>query len=188
VYVPALEGNPYGETSLRHLLQMSSGIKFSEEYSGRDDVATLSRLAVGGLGPGGAAVLEPFRKNERHSAPGTKFAYASIETEVLGLVVRQAVGVSLAEYLSERIWQPMGAEADAIWFVVGVGQGAEHPTFRPGPGQRYSRSVPGHDRDRPWCARGTLHGWMKRALDCRTAGDSKEPRTGQSKHEECPAI
>jgi CubicO group peptidase (beta-lactamase class C family) len=125
-YVPELAGNPYGETSLRHLLQMSSGIKFSEVYSGTDDVATLSRLGVGGLGPGGAALLEPFRKNERHSAPGTKFAYASIETEVLGLVVRQAVGMSLAHYLSVRIWQPMGAQTDAIWFVDKSGQEAAY--------------------------------------------------------------
>jgi CubicO group peptidase (beta-lactamase class C family) len=125
-YVPALEGNPYGETSLRHLLQMSSGIKFREEYSGTDDVATLSRLAVGGLGPGGAAVLEPFRTSQRLAAPGTRFAYASIETEVLGLVVRQAVGLSLADYLSERIWQPMGSEADAIWFVDRSGREAAY--------------------------------------------------------------
>jgi CubicO group peptidase (beta-lactamase class C family) len=125
-YVPELAGNPDGETSLRHLLQMSSGIKFREEYSGTDDVATLSRLSVGGLGPGGAAVLEPFRNNERPSAAGTKFAYASIETEVLGLVFRRTVGVSLADYLSERIWQPMGAEADAIWFVDRSGQEAAY--------------------------------------------------------------
>jgi CubicO group peptidase (beta-lactamase class C family) len=125
-YVPALAGNPYGETSLRHLLQMSSGITFREVYSGTDDVATLSRLAVGGQGPGGVAVLEPFRNNQRHSPPGTKFVYASIETEVLGLVVRQAVGMSLADYLSQRIWQPMGAEADAIWFVDKSGQEAAY--------------------------------------------------------------
>jgi CubicO group peptidase (beta-lactamase class C family) len=125
-YLPALEGNPYGETSIRHLLQMSSGIKFSEVYSGNDDVATLSRLSVGGLGPGGAAVLEPFRKNERPFAPGTRFAYASIETEVLGLVVRQAVSMSLAEYLSVKIWRPMGAEADAIWLVDKSGQEAAY--------------------------------------------------------------
>ncbi len=40
-YVPALAGTEYGRTSLRHLLQMSSGVRFSENYSGRDDVARL---------------------------------------------------------------------------------------------------------------------------------------------------
>src|SRR2546426_914112 len=42
-YVPALAGAEYGRTSLRHLLQMSSGVRFIEEYSGRDDVTQLSR-------------------------------------------------------------------------------------------------------------------------------------------------
>jgi CubicO group peptidase (beta-lactamase class C family) len=121
-YVPELEGNPYGETSIRHLLQMSSGVKVSEVYSGTDDVATLSRLTAGGLGPGGPAALEPFRKNERPVPAGTKFAYASVETEVLGLVVRRATGQPLADYLSTRIWQPMGAESDAIWIVDRSGQ------------------------------------------------------------------
>jgi CubicO group peptidase (beta-lactamase class C family) len=125
-YVTGLEGHPHGETSIRHLLQMSSGVKFSEVYSGTDDIATLARLSAGNLGPGGLAVLEPFRKNERHSAPGTKFAYASVETEVLGFVLREATGVSLADYLSTKIWQPMGAESDAIWIVDRSGQEAAY--------------------------------------------------------------
>ena len=48
---------------------------------------------------------------------GKAFSYASGETQVLGLVLRAAVGKPLAEYLSEKIWQPMGAEADATWLV-----------------------------------------------------------------------
>src|SRR5262249_18495175 len=39
------------------------------------------------------------------------------ETQVLGLVVRAAVGKPLADYLSEKIWKPMGAEADATWLI-----------------------------------------------------------------------
>src|SRR4030095_15290448 len=42
-YVPALEGTEYGRTSLRHLLQMSSGVRFIEDYSGNDDVMKLAR-------------------------------------------------------------------------------------------------------------------------------------------------
>jgi CubicO group peptidase (beta-lactamase class C family) len=125
-YIPALEGHPYGETSIRHLLQMSSGVKFSEVYSGTDDVATLARLSAGNLGPGGLSVLEPFCKNERLNAAGTKFAYASVETEVLGFVLRAAAGVSLADYLSAKIWEPMGAEADASWIVDASGQEAAY--------------------------------------------------------------
>jgi CubicO group peptidase (beta-lactamase class C family) len=112
-YVPELKGTPYGETPIRHLLTMSSGVRFTENYSGADDVATLARLSVLGESEGGAATVMPFRTRDR--APGEKFSYSSAETQVLGLVLRAATGRTLADYLSAKIWQPMGAEADASW-------------------------------------------------------------------------
>jgi CubicO group peptidase (beta-lactamase class C family) len=119
-YVPALAGTEYGRTSLRHLLQMSSGVRFVENYSGRDDVARLSADTFRLLGPGGVDAVTPF--NERAVAAGTKFSYASVETQVLGLVLRNAVGRPVAEYLSEKIWKPIGAEADATWLIDRAGQ------------------------------------------------------------------
>ena len=119
-YVPALAGTEYGRTSLRHLLQMSSGVKFEEKYTGNDDVAELSRRTFLRLKPGGVEAVKPF--NERAAPPGTRFSYASVETEVLGLVLRGAVGRPVAAYLEEKIWQPIGAEADATWLVDDTGQ------------------------------------------------------------------
>ena len=114
-YVPALKGQPYGETSLRHLLTMSSGVRFREDYDGKDDISVLGRKTIGQQGPGGADTVATF--TDRARAAGEKFYYASAETQVLGLVLRAAVGVPLADYLSEKIWQPMGAEADATWQI-----------------------------------------------------------------------
>ena len=114
-YVPELKGQPYGETSLRHLLTMSSGIKFLEEYSETDDNATLNDKTYRQQGKGGADAVAEFRTRE--NPPGTKFHYVSADTQVLALVLRAAVGRPLAEYLSEKIWRPMGAEADATWLV-----------------------------------------------------------------------
>ena len=114
-YVAELKGTPYGETPIRHLLTMSSGVRFTENYSGNDDVAMLARLSVLGESEGGAATVMPFRTRDR--APGERFSYSSAETQVLGLVLRAATGKPLAEYLSEKIWQPMGAEADASWAI-----------------------------------------------------------------------
>jgi CubicO group peptidase (beta-lactamase class C family) len=94
---------------------MSSGVRLTETYSGSDDVATLVRLSVSGESDGGAATVMPFRTPDR--APGERFKYASAETRVLGLVLRASTGKPLAEYLSEKIWQPMGAEADASWLI-----------------------------------------------------------------------
>ena len=114
-YVPALKGEPYGETKIRDLLTMSSGVKFRETYGGDDDVAILAERTVYHQGPGGAAAVKGF--TEREYPAGQHFSYASAESEVLGLVLRAAVGMPLADYLSQKIWQPMGAEADATWVV-----------------------------------------------------------------------
>jgi CubicO group peptidase (beta-lactamase class C family) len=114
-YVIELVGTPYGETPIRHLLTMSSGVRFSETYSGTDDVATLARLSILGESEGGAATVAPFASRERQ--PGQRFSYASGDSQVLGLVVRAATGKPLADYLSEKIWKPMGAESDASWMI-----------------------------------------------------------------------
>jgi CubicO group peptidase (beta-lactamase class C family) len=114
-YVPGLKGHPYGETPIRHLLTMSSGVKFVEAYTGNDDIMKLARSLLLHQGPGGPQALAPFR--ERVAPPGKQFSYASSETYVLALVLRAATGRNVAEYLSEKIWQPMGAEADAAWNI-----------------------------------------------------------------------
>jgi CubicO group peptidase (beta-lactamase class C family) len=118
-YVVELAGTPYGETPIRHLLTMSSGVRFSEIDGGTDDVATMARLAVMGESEGGAATVMPFRTRDR--PPGQKLSYASGDSQVLGLVLRAATGKPLADYLSERIWKPMGAESDASWMIDKAG-------------------------------------------------------------------
>jgi len=119
-YVPALADTEYGRTSLRHLLQMSSGVHFSENYSGADDASRLFIETVFQDGAGGVAAVKPY--NQRDWPTGTMFSYASVETQVLGLVLRSAVGRPVADYLHEKIWEPMGAEADATWLIDRTGQ------------------------------------------------------------------
>lgn len=119
VYVPALKGHPYGETPIRHLLTMTSGVKFEEVYNGRDDVMKLANAILWQEGPGGAAAVLPYK--ERVAAPGLRWSYASSETFVLALVLRGAVGGNLSEYTSRVLWQPMGAEFDAHWNIDPLG-------------------------------------------------------------------
>ena len=119
-YVPELAGTEYGRTSLRHLLQMSSGVRFEEEYTGRDDASRLAEATFLLRGPGGPGVMTQF--NERATAAGTKFYYASGETQVLGLVLRAATNRPPAEFLQSRIWQLIGAESDASWLIDNAGQ------------------------------------------------------------------
>jgi CubicO group peptidase (beta-lactamase class C family) len=118
-YVPALAGTEYGATPIRHLLTMSSGVAFREDYDGADDSARLSALTLRRKSAGGAAVPPHF--NQRIAAPGQRWYYASGETFVLALVLRQALGRPIAEYFSEKIWRPLGAEAPASWLTDASG-------------------------------------------------------------------
>ena len=112
-YVPELRGNIYGETRIRSLLRMASGARFSENNTGRnDDAATFARLHGN---KGSIAAIRAF--NTREAPEGERFHYASIETQVLTVVLRAATGKSAAQYLGDRLWRPMGAEADATWIT-----------------------------------------------------------------------
>jgi CubicO group peptidase (beta-lactamase class C family) len=119
-YVPGLANVEYGKTSIRDLLHMSSGVAFSEIYDGQDDISRLSRDLFGESGKDPVASVAQF--NTRAVPPGTKWHYASSETEILGLVLRSATGEPLADYLHGRIWDAIGAEADAAWAIDGTGQ------------------------------------------------------------------
>jgi CubicO group peptidase (beta-lactamase class C family) len=115
-YVTELRGTLYGETSIRHLLRMSSGVRFNEAYDGKDDLARFGALR---RGEGLMAAFSDF--TERESPEGEKFHYVSAETELLGAVLRAATGDTLAGYIAPRLWQPMGAESDATWIVDSAG-------------------------------------------------------------------
>lgn len=121
-YAPELAGTPYGDTPIRHLLQMSSGVAFSEQYTGRDDLGALIEDTIGHRSSGGADALRPY--NQRRLAPGKVFRYSSADTQALGLVLRGATGVPVADYLSQNIWEPMGAQDDASFLVDAAGQEA----------------------------------------------------------------
>ena len=67
--------------------------------------------------------------NRRIAPPGTKFFYASIEADVLGVVLRYAVNQWASDYLQEKLWEPIGAEADATWVIDAQGFEVAHCCF-----------------------------------------------------------
>ncbi len=111
-FVPEFRGAAYGRVSLHDALTMSSGIDFNEDY---DDAASDIHTMF--------ARLFYFRENAAHYLasrraevpPGTRFHYASADSFALGLALRHAVGGSLAAYLEEKLWVPLGMEYDASW-------------------------------------------------------------------------
>jgi CubicO group peptidase (beta-lactamase class C family) len=114
-YVPGLKGHPYGETPIRHLLTMSSGVKFVEAYNGQRRHHEARPRRCLHQGPGGPQALEPFR--ERVAPPGKQFSYASSETYVLALVLRAATGRQRCRVPLREDLAADGAEADAAWNI-----------------------------------------------------------------------
>jgi CubicO group peptidase (beta-lactamase class C family) len=115
-YLPQLKGSAYEGTTIKNLLQMSSGIKFNENYEDRN--SDFSRLMECYYDRAGAScVLSLAKAVSRRVPPGTKFQYATLNTTVVGLVVMAATHKTLAGYLSEKIWSPFGMEEDAMWVL-----------------------------------------------------------------------
>jgi len=126
-YATALAGTEYGKTPIRHLLTMSSGVQFHEDYDGSDDSAKLSAAAIRRKSAGGAATVRQF--NTRIAQPGERWHYSSGETQVLGIVLTAATKRPIVDYLTEKVWQPMGAESDATWLIDAAGQEATYSFF-----------------------------------------------------------
>jgi CubicO group peptidase (beta-lactamase class C family) len=109
---------------------MSSGVDFGEQRENGRDLDRLWGDMVLGVGfPKKGTIKSITQFNRRVAPPGTKFYYASIEADVLGVVLQYAVKKSASAYLEEKVWQPIGAEADAKWLVDAEGLEVAHFGF-----------------------------------------------------------
>lgn len=128
-YVPGLKGSEFGRTPIRDLLHMSSGIEFGEERNEGRDLNRLWLGAVAGRGPGRGTIGSILQFNHRIAPPGTRYSYASIEPDVLAMVLKQTIGKTASAYLQERIWQPIGTESEATWMLDAEGYELGHFGF-----------------------------------------------------------
>ena len=129
-YVPGFKGTEYGKTPIRDLLHMSSGVDFGEARDGGRDLNRLwGDMVSGSLISNKGTVKSIAQFNQRIAPPGTRYYYASIEPDVLGMVLHSAVNRSASDYLQEKVWQPIGAEADATWLLDAEGFEVAHFGF-----------------------------------------------------------
>jgi CubicO group peptidase (beta-lactamase class C family) len=120
-YVAGLKDTEYGRTPIKALLMMASGVEFSEDYANRSsDIYKLARMTLEKDAVGSLAAVKQF--NTRRAAPGAQFSYSSAESLVLGLVLAAATKRTVSDYAAEKLWQPLGAEADATWIIDATGQ------------------------------------------------------------------
>ncbi|MEP2715487.1 serine hydrolase [Pseudophaeobacter sp.] len=117
-YAPLLTGSAYDGATIRNVLNMSSGVTFDEDYLDYDsDINRMGReVALGGT-------LDQFTADlsETFVAPGEQWQYVSIDTHVIGMVIRGATGQSIATLLQDRIIAPLGLEQDLYYVTDGEG-------------------------------------------------------------------
>ena len=125
-YVPELEGSGLGNATLQQVLDMTSSIHYSEDYTDPEAGIWLHGRAGGILPrvvdrPGPASFYE-FLATLRQDGPhGQAFAYKTVNTDVLGWVLRRVTGLPLGELLQQRIWSQLGAEQDGHLMVDSSG-------------------------------------------------------------------
>lgn len=117
-YAPLLVGSAYEGVSIHDILTMSSGVAFNEDYQDfNSDINKMGRvLALGGAMDDFTASL-----NAREAEPGSRWHYVSIDTHVLGMVIRGATGKDIPELMQSRILDPLGLEASPIMLTDGYG-------------------------------------------------------------------
>ncbi len=125
-YLPELAGTAYGDATVRQVMDMTIGVRYSEDYANPKaevwDYARAGGMLARPAGYSGAGTFYDFLKTlQKEGDHNAVFAYKTVNAEVLAWIVRRASGQSLAKLLSERIWQPMGAEQDAYFTVDSIG-------------------------------------------------------------------
>ncbi len=111
-YAPQFKGSAFGDSSVRDLLTMSTGVDFNEKYSDPDSDIRPYFFNTFILGINADKLLLPFKRNR---PPQTDFHYISPNSQVLASVLRGLYQKPLVEIISEKIWKPLGMEDDAYW-------------------------------------------------------------------------
>jgi CubicO group peptidase (beta-lactamase class C family) len=124
--IPELANSGFGDATLRQVMDMTTALDFSEDYTdpasgigGFSMALGLTPRPQGYTGPSDVyAFLATIGKAGEH---GAAFTYRTCNTEVLGWIIARTEGKRLDQVLSERIWQPLGMEQDADWLMDTTG-------------------------------------------------------------------
>ena len=124
--VPELKDSAFGDATVRQILNMTTGLRYSEDYSDPDaDVWVYSKAATplpkppGFEGP--RSYFEYLQTVQPEGQHGEAFAYKTINVDTIGWIIARVTGKSVAQQLSERIWQKMGAEQSAYFTIDSIG-------------------------------------------------------------------
>ena len=114
-YIPGLENSAYNDVTVEQLLTMSSGVAWDETYT--DPNSDVAKFNLHVAEDGGSNLVSYMAMLPRAHPAGEVWNYSTGETNLIGVLVREATGRTLSEYLSEKIWKPYGMQQDASWLV-----------------------------------------------------------------------
>ncbi len=121
-YVPELRGSAFEDATIRELLDMTTALQYSEDYSNPKAEVYAFSAAGTPCNPDWPSTylhyLPTIKKSGEH---GKRFAYKTVNTDALAWVISRVTGKSIPDLLSERIWQPIGAHVDGYYQVDGYG-------------------------------------------------------------------
>ena len=117
-YLPELEDSGYDGVSIRHVMQMRSGVDYEERYD-FDNPGAAASNHIFALVRNTARFADAARTLPRIHTPGEFFQYKTIDTAVLGWLVERVTGNSVAAYTARCIWEPLGAESDGFYIMDG---------------------------------------------------------------------
>lgn len=110
-YLPRLRGTGYESATIQDVLNMASGVSWNEDYADpHSDVANAGSA-------NGLDLVRYLSGMPREHEPGQVFNYNTGETNLVGEILRSAIGNNATTYLTHRIWQPFGMEYDANWLL-----------------------------------------------------------------------
>jgi CubicO group peptidase (beta-lactamase class C family) len=114
-YISGLKGSAYDAVTITQLLTMTSGVQWNEDYADpHSDVAKFNNhKAQDGL----PTIVSYMRNLPRAFPAGEQWQYSTGETNLIGILVGQATGQTLSQYLTDKIWQPFGMENEASWLL-----------------------------------------------------------------------
>ena len=117
-YLPELKGGGYEGVSIRHVMQMRSGVDYPERYD-FENPGTAATNHILALVKNVARFADVARTLKRIHEPGTFFQYKTIDTAVLGWLIERATQGTVAAYTARCLWEPLGAEADGFYIMDG---------------------------------------------------------------------
>ncbi len=126
-YLPKLRGSGYEGVPIKAILQMSSGVDFFESYG--TPTSDFNRMWNESVRDNKTPINQFVREVGRLREPYERFYYAAVETVALGWLVSRVTGKTLSDYMSEKLWGPLGMEADANWVTDGQGETASEVAF-----------------------------------------------------------